>query len=82
MPPQRLNDAFGRQPLVNEEGQSGHVERQSLGLARPVQKRLADGLETLGGILGLLDRARLQNIPDECLASFTRMILPVPIKRG
>ena len=42
---ERLQNRFGRQPLVNEKRQRGHVKRGALGLARPVEEGLREAFE-------------------------------------
>ena len=40
-----FDNGLGRKPLMDKQGQRRHIERQPLGLAGPIQKRLAEGLE-------------------------------------
>ena len=42
---QGLHDRGGGQPLVDEQGQRRHIERQPFGLSGPVEKRLRERLQ-------------------------------------
>ena len=44
---ERFDDRLGGEPLMHEQRQGGHVEREPLRLARPVQERRAHRLEPL-----------------------------------
>ena len=50
VPGERLEDRLGRKPLVHEERQRRHVEREPLRLAGPVEERLAERLQPLDRI--------------------------------
>jgi hypothetical protein len=41
---ERLDDALGREPLMHEQRQRGHIEGEPLRLARPVEKWRAQSL--------------------------------------
>ena len=52
---ERLDNRLGGEPLMHEQGQCGHVKREPLGLAGPVQERLTQVFELFGGGLSLSD---------------------------
>jgi hypothetical protein len=47
VPLERLDDALGREPLMHEQRERGHLKGEPLRLARPVQERRAHRLEPL-----------------------------------
>ncbi|MNC89274.1 hypothetical protein D3C83_51830 [compost metagenome] len=49
VPLQRLENDLGREPLVHEERERGDVERQALGLARPIEEWPAQALQMIDG---------------------------------
>ena len=60
----RLQDRLGRKALVDEQRQRGHVEREPLRLARPVEERPRERFQPLDrvGETGYLDVAELARL--------------------
>ena len=48
---ERLHDGLRREPLVDEERQRRHVEREPFRLAGPVEERLAESLQCIDCVL-------------------------------
>ncbi|MFO0006130.1 MAG: hypothetical protein ACK559_33910, partial [bacterium] len=56
---QRVENRAGGQPLMDEQRQRRHVERQPLRLARPVEERARHRLQLPGRVAGFLQRRGL-----------------------
>jgi hypothetical protein len=89
-----LDDGLGGEPLVDEEGERGHVEREPLGLAGPVEERARqrpellrrrldprDGFISLGVVgRGLQPGSLRGDLGDQRLALLAGRVLAVPLQ--
>ena len=50
-----LDDRLGREPLMDEQRQSGNIERQPLRLAGPVEERLVEPFQLVHGVAQAAD---------------------------
>ena len=78
---ERLEDRLRREPFVDEERQRRHVEGEPLGLAGPVEERLAKRLELASECAHLLERLGLEDPRDQLLPALAGRVLPVPVER-
>jgi len=58
MPLERFQNGLGREALMDKKRQGWHIERQTLGLARPIQEWRTESLELIHGILKPGDRGQ------------------------
>ena len=81
VPRQRFDNGFGGEPLMNEERQGRHVERQPFSFPGPIQERFAQTPEFGRGSLGFFQTLGVEDLLDESLPLLAGWILGIPIKR-
>lgn len=64
---------------MDEERQGRHVEREPLGFAGPVEKRLAEAFQFGRSSFGFFERLGVENLLDKLLALLAGWIRRIPV---
>ena len=77
-----FDDGFSGEPLVDEERQGRHIERQPFRLTGPGEEGFAQALELGCSGLRVFEALGVEDLPNEPLSLLTSWILGIPIQCG